>query len=175
MSPVCGIFFTRFRNCKLLNTFILWFCRQGIVCFQKVQNMPVFRWSPFWNLNFGKPKIHVLSNFCYFWNMIWKDVSFPYHTCLASFYLAREMSLLLGTVQNQNLHSRGPKYGGRLGHSASLALCNQENTLDIAEDTLPRLVSIFQERECVTKTLQTPPISWDPQTGVLMILLLWNK
>ena len=31
-----------------------------------------------------------------------------YHTCLAPFYLALELSLLLGPVQNQNLPSRSP-------------------------------------------------------------------
>ena len=41
----------------------------------------------------------------------------PQHTCLAPFYLAHELSLLLGPVQNKNMHSRGPKYAGRLGQS----------------------------------------------------------
>ena len=39
----------------------------------------------------------------------------------------------------------------RLAHSVSIALCNQENTQDIALDTLQSLVFIFQVRECVTK------------------------
>ena len=32
--------------------------------------------------------------------------------------LEHELSLLWGPVQNQILHPRGPKYGGRLRHSA---------------------------------------------------------
>ena len=41
-----------------------------------------------------------------------------------------------------------------------------ENTLDIALDTLPSLVFIFQVKECVTQTLQNLQISRDPQTRV---------
>ena len=89
------------------------------------------------------------------------------HTCLAPFYLALELSLLLGPVQNQNLPSRGPKCAARLAHSVSIALCKQENTLDIALDTLPKLVLISQVKECVTQTLQILQISRDPQTRVL--------
>ena len=32
--------------------------------------------------------------------------------------LEHELSLIWGPVQNQILHPRGPKYGGRLRHSA---------------------------------------------------------
>ena len=64
------------------------------------------------------------------------------HTCLAPFYLTLELSLLLGPVQNQNLPSRGPKCAPHLPHSASLALCKQKNTLEIALDTLLSLVLI---------------------------------
>ena len=85
--------------------------------------------------------------------------------CLAPFYLTTELNLLLETVQNQNLHSRGPKSEACLAYSASLALCYQENTLDIPLEALQRLVSISQEKNCVTKTFQTPPSSVDPQTN----------
>ena len=88
------------------------------------------------------------------------------HTCLAPFYLALELSLLLGPVQNQNLPSRGPKCAAHLAHSASLALCKQENTLDIALYTFQSLVSISEVKECVTQTLQILQISRDPQTCV---------
>ena len=53
------------------------------------------------------------------------------HMCLAPFYLAVELSLLLGPVQNQNLPSREFKYAAHvahMAHSASLALWKQENT-----------------------------------------------
>ena len=92
-----------------------------------------------------------------------------YHTCLAPFYLALELSLLLGPVQNHNLLSRGPKCAAHLAHSASLALCKQENTLDIALYTFRSLVSISEVKECVTQTLQILQISRDPQTHVLNI------
>ena len=69
-------------------------------------------------------------------------VFFGIHTCLAPFYLALELSLLLGPVQNQNLPSRGPKNAAHLAQSASLALCKPENTLYIALDTLPSLFFI---------------------------------
>ena len=49
-----------------------------------------------------------------------------YHTCLAPFYLALELSLLLGPVQTQKLHSRGPICVAHLANFASLALCKQE-------------------------------------------------
>ena len=62
--------------------------------------------------------------------------------CLAPFYHALDLSLLLGPVQNHNLHSRGLLYAIRLAHSVSLALYKQENTLDIALDTFRSLVSI---------------------------------
>ena len=61
---------------------------------------------------------------------------------------------IIGPVQNQNLPSRGPNCAPHLPHSALLALCKQENTLDIALDTLPSLVFISQVKECVTQTLQ---------------------
>ena len=93
-----------------------------------------------------------------------------YHTCLAPFYLALELSLLLRLVQNQNLPSRGPKCPAHLAHSASSALCNQENTLDIALDTFRSLVSFCEVRECVTQTLQILQISRDPQTRVISVL-----
>ena len=93
-----------------------------------------------------------------------------WHTCLAPFYLALELSLLLGPVQNQNLPSRGPKCAAHLAHSASLALCKQENTLDIALYTFRSLVSISEVKECVTQTLQILQISRDPQTRVLDVL-----
>ena len=51
-------------------------------------------------------------------------------------------------------------------HSGSLALCKQENALDIALDTLPRLIFISQVKECVTQTPQIPPNSKDPETRV---------
>ena len=57
------------------------------------------------------------------------------HTCLATFYLALELSLLLGPVQNQNLPSRGAQCVQHLQHRVSLALCKQDKTLDIALDT----------------------------------------
>ena len=62
----------------------------------------------------------------------------PSPMCLTPFYLTLELSLLLGPVHNQNLPSRGPKCVPHFPHSASLALCKQENTLDIALNTLLR-------------------------------------
>ena len=50
--------------------------------------------------------------------------------------------------------------------SVSLALCKQENTQDIALDTLQSLVSVSEVRECVTQTLEILQISRDPQTLV---------
>ena len=55
--------------------------------------------------------------------------------CFAPFYLALELSLVLGQVQNQNLPSRWPKYAAGVEYSASLALYKQEITIDIALDT----------------------------------------
>ena len=54
------------------------------------------------------------------------------HMCLAPFYLAL----------------------GMCATSALFALCKQENTLDIALDTLLSLVFISQVKECLTRTLQ---------------------
>ena len=67
--------------------------------------------------------------------------------CLAPFYLALELSLILGPVQTQNLRFRGSLYAARLARSVSLALCKQESTLEIALDTFQSLVSISEERE----------------------------
>ena len=93
-------------------------------------------------------------------------VIFMHHTCLAPLYLALELSLLWGPVRNKNLPSRGPKCTSHLPHSASLAQCKQENTLDIALDTLPSQVFKFQGKDCVTQPLQILEISRDPQTHV---------
>ena len=54
----------------------------------------------------------------------------------------------------------------RLVHIVYLALCKQENTLDIALDTFQTLISISEARECVTQTLKILQISRDPQTCV---------
>ena len=58
--------------------------------------------------------------------------------------------------------------------SGTLALCKQENTLDIALDTSQILVSISKVRECVTQTLQIFQILRDPQTHVGPVFLLSN-
>ena len=80
--------------------------------------------------------------------------------CLAPFYFALELSLLFGPVQNQNLPSKGAQCAQYLQHSVSLALCKQENELDIALYTLP--VFISQVKDCVTQTLQILKVSRDP-------------
>ena len=74
---------------------------------------------------------------CLFWSeltILFNTRTFR-HMCLDPFYLALELSILLGPVQNQNLHSRGPTCAAHLAQNASLALCKQEITLDIALDT----------------------------------------
>ena len=53
-----------------------------------------------------------------------------------------------------------------LAHSVSLAICKQENTVDVALDAFQSLVSISEVRECVTQTLKILQISGDPQTRV---------
>ena len=55
---------------------------------------------------------------------------------------------------------------GTLRNSVSLPQAYQENPLDIGLDTLPSLVSISEEKEWVTKTLQKPPSSGDALTRV---------
>ena len=87
-------------------------------------------------------------------------------TCLAPFCLTTELNLLLGTVQNQNLHSRGPKCAARLAHSASLTLCNQEEKSRHNSGRSPKTSFHFPTKNCVTKTFQAPPSSVDPQTHV---------
>ena len=64
-----------------------------------------------------------------------------------------------------------------LADSASLALCKQENKLDIVLDTLPSLVFfvISQAWECVTQTLEILQISRDPQTRVSRRVVLQEK
>ena len=95
--------------------------------------------------------------------------------CLASFYLAIELSLLLGPVQNKNLPSRGDYCEQHLQHSVSLSLGKEENTLDIALDTLQSLVLISPVKYCVTQTLQILHISKDPQTRVAVFYsLIWK-
>ena len=66
------------------------------------------------------------------------------HSYLAPFYLALELTLLLGPVQNQNWPSRGGLCAQHLQYNVSLALGKQENTLDIALDILPNLVNISE-------------------------------
>ena len=73
----------------------------------------------------------------------------------------RELSLIQVPVQNQNLHSGGPKYAQHLRHSAY-----QEKWLDIGFETFRSIVSISAVRECVTKTLQTSLGSRDALTCV---------
>ena len=80
--------------------------------------------------------------------------------------VGHELSLWWGPVQNQNLHFRGPKYACCLRHSALLAKAYQEITLDIGLETFPSLVSISEEKECVTITLLKPLSSEDALTLV---------
>ena len=53
-----------------------------------------------------------------------------------------ELSLILRPVRNQILHFRGCSCAGHLSHSAVLGKAYQENTLDIALDTLPIFVFV---------------------------------
>ena len=71
-------------------------------------------------------------------------------------------------VQNQNLHFIGLKYAGRLRHSALLDQAYQEITLDIGLETFPCLVSISEEKECLTIMLLMPLSSEDALTLVLL-------
>ena len=53
-----------------------------------------------------------------------------------------ELSPILGPVQNQILHPRGPSCVGTLRNSVSIPQAYQENALDIGLDTLPVFVLV---------------------------------
>ena len=70
------VLYTRFRICKNICTHPFGFGCYWLVCLKKVPKMYIFDLSPFWNLNFDKPKVNFFQNFWYFWSILWQTVSF---------------------------------------------------------------------------------------------------